>query len=67
MNEGTLADDLLNGVVEIADFLGWKPRKVYYELDRGNIPGEKLGNTWTSTKTALRARFAGLTPQVAKG
>lgn len=59
----TLANDLLNGVPEISEFLGWKPRKVYHELCRGNIPGEKLGNSWTSTKTALRARFAGLVQQ----
>ena len=55
MEDSTLADDLLNGVAEIAEFLGWSQRKTYYELGRSGIPGFKIGQTWHATKSGLRS------------
>jgi hypothetical protein len=36
-------------------------RKTYYLLERGYLPGTKIGRLWTSTPRRLRRRFAGET------
>ena len=54
-DNSTLANDLLNGVEEIAKYLGWEKRKTYYELGRGGIPGFKIGQTWHATKSGIRS------------
>lgn len=53
-----LASDLLWGARAIGAEIGRSPGKVYYMLEKGFIPGKKMGGTWTSSRTALRAHFA---------
>jgi hypothetical protein len=55
----SLADDLLNGAEEIAAELGRPVRETYYRLERGHIPGVKIGRIWTSTRSGLRRHFGG--------
>jgi hypothetical protein len=53
-----LASDLLWGARAIGDEIGRSPGKIYYMLEKGLIPGKKMGGTWTSSRSALRAHFA---------
>jgi len=53
----SLASDLLWGARAIGAEIGRPPGKVYYLLEKGLIPGKKMGGTWTSSKSALRAHF----------
>ena len=58
-NSGSLADDILAGVDAIAAFIGKEPRKVYYMLSRGQIPGAfKYPNSkiWHGRKSTLLRR-----------
>jgi hypothetical protein len=55
-----LADDLLDGAGEIAAFLGWPKRRVFYALERGQIPGFKIGNKWHARRSTLTAHIARL-------
>ncbi len=49
-----LADDLLHGVKQIGDYVGENdPRRVYYLLERGLIPGFKIGRLWKARKSQL--------------
>jgi hypothetical protein len=50
-----LADDMLNGVPEIAAFTKQPERRVYVLLNRGILPGWKYGNIWHSLKSSIRA------------
>jgi hypothetical protein len=54
----TLASDKLRGVKLIADFIGEDKRRTTYLLERGIIPAGKEGNSWISSKAALRAHYA---------
>jgi hypothetical protein len=61
-----LADDLLEGAPEIAEFIFGsrgkrEVRKVYHWLDLGVIPATKAGNKHISTRSAITAR---LTPRL---
>lgn len=60
--ESDLADDLLTGAGEIAEFLGprWTERKVYHLAEKGAIPVIKLPGTRTihSRKSLLRRAFS---------
>jgi hypothetical protein len=49
-----LADDLLDGADEIADFMGWPRRRVYYLLENSLIPAFQIGTRWTARKSRLR-------------
>ena len=54
----TLADDLLNGAVSIGAFLGWPPRRIYYEaeLERAmtsGFPVFRVGSHLTARKSSL--------------
>src|SRR5687768_11927613 len=60
----TLADDLLMGVVAIAAELGERPRRTEYLLQRGLIPGRRVGRRWYSSRSALRAFFEQEQPAV---
>jgi hypothetical protein len=46
--------DTLYGVEEIAGFIGRSARQTYHLLERGYIPGRKIGGGWISTRKALR-------------
>jgi hypothetical protein len=48
-----LADDLLQGVAEIATFTGFKPRRVFYLAERGMLPVFKVGNRWCGRRSTL--------------
>ena len=52
-----LVDDLLDGVAAFAAFTGFTRRRIYYLLERGMLPGSKLGRKWIGTKTAVRQRL----------
>jgi len=52
-----LKDDILDGVKEFADFLGWDEQVTYRMLRQGHIPGQQMGRKWVGTKSAVRARF----------
>jgi hypothetical protein len=56
-SSSSLASDLLWGARAIGAEIGRAPGKVYYMLEKGLIPGKKMGGTWTSSKSALRAHF----------
>ena len=49
-----LSDDLLNGVAEYADFIGWSERRCLYLLQKGELPGGKIGSLWVGSKQAVR-------------
>lgn len=53
-----LADDLLNGVNEIAEFLGQKPRRVLYLVEQEQIPFFRLGKRIHARKSELAAVFS---------
>jgi hypothetical protein len=54
-----LADDLLHGAAEIAEFLGLEERQARHQIDRGNIPVTRMGRLIVGSKSALRRRFVG--------
>jgi hypothetical protein len=56
----TLASDLLWGARAIAGEIGRSPGKVYYMLEKGLLPAKKMGGTWTSSRTALKAHLSAL-------
>ena len=49
-----IAEDLLDGAEEIAQFTGWELRRVYYLLEKKLIPAFKVGNRWTARKSRLK-------------
>lgn len=54
-NKGpALANDILWGVKAIAGEIGVSERKAYYMLGQGYLPGQKIGDTWTASRTKLR-------------
>lgn len=65
--ETRVGDDLLWGVRAIAEELGMKDRQVYYQLEKGQLPGGKSGETWVASRQALRAYFQELTAPRSKG
>jgi hypothetical protein len=52
-----LADDLLHGAKEIADYLGVDERQARWQIDHGSIPVTRMGRLIVSSKSALRRRF----------
>ena len=54
-----LADDLLWGVDSIADEIGRTPRQVYYLLEGGQLPAQKIGGRWCASRARLRKFFEG--------
>ena len=59
--EGTipLANDLLNGVKEIGDFIGeTSVRRVYYILEQKQIPAFKVGTLWKARKSEIARAYS---------
>lgn len=50
----TLASDLLHGVRAYSEFTGLPLRRCFYLLERGQLPGSKLGERWIGSKQAVR-------------
>lgn len=57
-NEITLAHDMLAGAKAFADFTGFSVRRCFYLLEKGHLPGAKLGSGWIGSKQAVRERLA---------
>jgi hypothetical protein len=57
--DDSLASDLLDGVREMADFLGWTVRQVYHGIAINAIPHERRGRRIIGSKTVLRRRYQG--------
>ena len=45
------------GAEAIGKEIGKTKREAFYGLERGHIPGKKVGGQWISTPRALRKRF----------
>jgi hypothetical protein len=58
-NDNTLANDILMGAKEIAQFLGQQNnlRNVYHWLETAQVSAFKMAGVWVSTKTRLREQF----------
>jgi hypothetical protein len=56
-----LADDLLNGAAEIADFLGTNTREVYLLAKTKRLPIGRLGRKLIATRSQLRRAAKALT------
>ena len=48
-----LRDDLLKGAASIADYIGESPRRTFYLLEHGLIPGFKRGGRWNLRKSTM--------------
>lgn len=59
MESTPLSDDLLTGARAIADYLGWKPRRVYYAAELGSLPIGRVGSILIARKTELRLALSG--------
>ncbi len=57
---GRLADDLLTGATEIADFIGWSKRQTFYMLEKKQLPAFKFAGRWCLRKSTLYAHIAEL-------
>jgi hypothetical protein len=55
-----LANDLLEGADEIAAFMGWNRRRVFYAAERKLIPIFRVGNRLSARKSSLRRRIEDL-------
>lgn len=51
----TLADDLLDGAEAIAEFLGAKPRRVYYLAQKKHLPIGHVGGKLIARRSELTA------------
>ena len=61
-----LADDLLTGASEIAAYLGWPERRVYYMTAKGYLPIKRIGSQLVARCSELdRALTFGNTPEAA--
>jgi hypothetical protein len=59
MEQTALADDILDGVKAISEFLGQPERRTYYLAEKGLLDGVfKQGNRWVGLKSALREGYA---------
>jgi len=56
-----LADDILYGAGEIAEFLGVTEMQVYHLARKKRIPVGKLGKTLVASKRALKRAIGSLT------
>jgi hypothetical protein len=56
---GTLGEDLLIGIDNIAAFLGQPRRRAQHWANARLIPLTKVGFLWTGTKSVLTAHFSG--------
>jgi hypothetical protein len=51
--------DAVWGAKAIGEEVNLTEREARYRLERGDLPGVKVGRTWTSTRRKLRAVFYG--------
>ena len=51
--QNILADDLLIGASSIAEFTGWKRRRVFYLIEKGGLPYFKIGGVVHARKSTL--------------
>ena len=47
------------GVKAIAEVIGRSQRQTFYMLEKGLLPGEKIGKSWVSNLKKLRSCFEG--------
>lgn len=50
-----LSNDMIEGAEAIAEELGFPVRRAFNLLERGVIPGYKLGSRWRARRSTLRA------------
>jgi hypothetical protein len=50
------------GVTAIAEIINRSTTKTYYLLEKGYVPGRKVGKLWTSTPRELLAAVTGRVP-----
>lgn len=60
-----LADDLLNGATEIAEFLGTNKREVYWIAKKQRLPIGRMGRKLIASRAQLRRATARLTSKTA--
>jgi hypothetical protein len=57
-SETSLADDLLDGMKAISQFLGHTERRAFYLAEKGLLPGVfKQGNRWIGLKSVMREAY----------
>jgi hypothetical protein len=56
-----LADDLLNGAAEIAEFLGTNTREIYWLAKTRRLPIGRLGRKLIASRSQLRRAAKALT------
>ncbi len=66
MTTEPLADDLMIGVVEIAEYLGTTRRRTFYLVEKGHIPAFKIGGRWGCRKSSLVAHLEQLEASAAR-
>ncbi len=49
--------DLLTGAEEIAEFLNCNTRRAFHLLEKGIVPGFKLGKRWCARRSTLTKFF----------
>jgi hypothetical protein len=52
-------DDILWGCAAIAEAIGQSTRQTFYLLERGMIPGTKVGKRWCASRRKLLAALHG--------
>jgi hypothetical protein len=50
---------ILWGAKAIGAEIGKGPRQVFYLLESGKLPAQRVGRQWVTTKSAIRAWLAG--------
>jgi hypothetical protein len=56
-----IADDILRGVKNIADFIGEDSVATNHKLAKGHLPAGKEGSQWIASKTVLLDHYARIT------
>ena len=56
-----IADDILRGVKNIANFINEDARATNHKLATGALPGGKEGNQWVASKAVLRNHYKNIT------
>jgi len=54
---GSLSDDLLWGIDEIADFIGQPRRQTFHLIETGQLPVGRAGKRLVGSRAKIRARF----------
>jgi hypothetical protein len=62
-----LADDILTGAGQIAAYIGWPKRRVFYLLEGGQLPAFKIGSRWCARRTTLTNHIEKLERAVDRG